>query len=221
VDNIAAVQLISDLAPHPAQSSSILFRSAIDLYLHSVHDARVEIYWIPGHKGISGNERADRLANEGGSIPPEPIFNRTITWSRFMSRERAVRNWGRAWQSGQHSAHVMSSLPGPPSLRLHPFHASFDGSRRIHSRLIQVILGHAFYGGYYERFVPSEDSGCPCKRAQVQSLRHVLLECSLHSAARMTLRKASRYLQLRDLLSTTSGLTAMATFLSSSSAFSK
>ncbi|KAG9126385.1 hypothetical protein FRC07_003632 [Ceratobasidium sp. 392] len=116
VDNMAAVRMIADLSPHAAQSSSIIFRKAIDLYLYTVQDAKVEVIWVPGHKGISGNERADRLANEGGTIAPEPLFDRTITWARFMSRERAVRNWNRAWQSGHHSAHVMSSLPGPPTL---------------------------------------------------------------------------------------------------------
>ena len=33
----------------------------------------VRVHWIPGHKGIKGNEQADVLAKEGAAQPPAPI----------------------------------------------------------------------------------------------------------------------------------------------------
>ncbi|KAF8599122.1 hypothetical protein BDV93DRAFT_592225, partial [Ceratobasidium sp. AG-I] len=93
--------------------------------------------------------------------------------------------------------------------------------RAIHSHLVQVILGHGFFGEYYSRFVPSEEVGCQCEGAPFQTLRHVLLDCPLHDVPRMKLRKVSKYLLQKDIFGSVKGLRALADFLSSSLAFSK
>ncbi|KAF8595036.1 hypothetical protein BDV93DRAFT_404767, partial [Ceratobasidium sp. AG-I] len=93
--------------------------------------------------------------------------------------------------------------------------------RSIHTRLIQVIIGHGFFGEYYSRFVPSEEVGCQCEGSPLQTSRHLLLDCPKLDVPRMHLRKVSKYLLLKDIFGSVKGLRALADFLSKSSAFSK
>jgi hypothetical protein len=76
-DNQAAICNIEDTTDHPAQLASIIFMKHINTLLSSDNDTRVEIRWIPGQKGFTGNERADLIAkatvNDAPShTPPSP-----------------------------------------------------------------------------------------------------------------------------------------------------
>ncbi|KAJ1304840.1 hypothetical protein OPQ81_005974 [Rhizoctonia solani] len=65
-DNQAAVSSITLLTKHPGQYASIAFREAADKFLEESPLNHIKVCWVPGHDGVEGNERADRLANEGG-----------------------------------------------------------------------------------------------------------------------------------------------------------
>ncbi|KAG9091012.1 hypothetical protein FRC06_000748, partial [Ceratobasidium sp. 370] len=212
-DNKAAVMSITDLKPHPAHGASIIFRRAIDNFLSADNSRSVEILWVPGHSGIKGNERADTLANQAGSLTPEPFFNRTVTWSREKSKTRVVKDWQNLWVRTRHSNHVTRTIPYLPRWKHHHFHDTFPSTRATHTRLHQLILGHCFVGEYALRFRPGDDPSCPCDPDTLQTMTHVLLECPLHSAARRALRKASPFLQLSDLFGTFAGLRATVSFL--------
>jgi hypothetical protein len=214
-DNVAAAQMISDLSRHAAQSASIVFRKAVDDFLTRYPSSKVEIHWIKGHIGVVGNERANELATRGGFAPPTPFFHHTITWARARSKRTAVSDWCRLWSQSHRSEHVLRSLARPPSLKLHVGH-SLGASRAVSTRLNQIILGHGFFGEYYQRFVPSEDAACPCGK-----VKHVLADCSLHEEARHFLRRASSFFLLPELFGSKKGLTALVQFLKNSKAFVK
>ncbi|KAF8608637.1 hypothetical protein BDV93DRAFT_518715, partial [Ceratobasidium sp. AG-I] len=180
------------------------------------------------------------LAHEATMLVPKPLFDRSLSYCKARTTLEAQKAWDNHWANAKRSGHVLTTLPNPPSRRFkrpeysqvksesvvgkhivkaQHFEPTF--SREVTSRLNQVILGHGFYGEYYERFKIDEDTHCPCGKAQSQSFRHVLLDCDLHSEPRMILRKISRSLNLKVLFGTEKGLAAVASFLASSSAFRK
>jgi ribonuclease HI len=217
-DNQAALSTITDTSAHPAQGASILFRRHIDNLLLTSNPFDVELIWIPGHKGILGNERADSIAK--AAVNHHPIFASTISWAREKAKSRALKTWRTEWASRSHTNLAASALTSPPSTKLSPFHRFFNGTRATHSRIIQTLLGHFFCGEYYARFVPTESVSCPCGHPQ-QTRTHIITECPNFDAYRHHLRAASRTLSLPVILGTKTGLVALTKFIAESHAFSK
>jgi hypothetical protein len=203
---------------NPAQGASILFRRHIDRLL-AFPNIQVELVWVPGHKGITGNERADTIAK--AAVTKQPIIHSTISWAREKAKTHALKAWQNYWATRPHTNLSAVALRGPPSYQLAPFHRHFDGPRSVHTRIIQTITGHGFRGDYYARFVPSESTACPCGEEPMQTRDHILAECPLHEPHRHLLRDASRALDTPFLLGTTSGLEALSRFINASQAFSK
>ena len=112
------------------------------------------------------------------------------------------------------------TLQEPPSLQLTKFHKHFPGTRQLHCKLLQVLLGHCFVGEYYKRFVPSIPLECPCGAAFPQTITHTLFTCTLHETARHHLFSHSNPISTPVLLGTTAGLTALTSFLRHTNAFS-
>jgi ribonuclease HI len=218
-DNQAAIQTIADTDEHPAQLASILFQRQIDSTLQDDADSRVEIRWIPGHKGFAGNERADNIAKAAVNDPP--VIHSTITWAREKAKTRALKAWRSEWKALPHVNQAAVTLRQyPPSLRLNQFLRENNASRDVQSRAIQVITGHGHIGDYYARFIPTEPPSCPCGEP-LQSREHILTDCEKYNDTRHILHKACPTLSTALILSTRKGLNALTHFLKDSNAFKK
>jgi ribonuclease HI len=218
-DNQAAIRTIVDTDQHPAQLASIIFRKRIDDMLQADADTRVEIRWIPGHKGFAGNERADIIAKAAVNDPS--IIHSTITWAREKAKRRALKAWRSEWTALPHTNQAAVALRHSlPTLRLNKSLREMDASRDVQSRVIQVITGHGHIGDYYARFVPAEPTSCPCGEP-IQTREHILADCELYNAQRHTLHKACPSLTSATILSTRKGLNALVHFLKASDAFKK
>jgi len=184
------------------KGQSILFRRPFD----------IELIWI------FGNERTDSIAK--AAINHRPISASTISWAREKAKSCALKAWRTEWASRPHTNLAATAIGQPPFTKFSPFHPSFNGTRATHSRIIQILLGHLFRGEYYACFVPTESASCPCGDPQ-QTRAHILTDCFIYDAHRHHLRAVSRTLSLPVILSTKSGLGALAKFVTGSHTFSR
>ncbi len=67
-DNTASVSAIMKAAPGSSQHTLQKFIETAITYLDRNRQATIEVSWVPGHMGIEGNDRADKLAKEATDL---------------------------------------------------------------------------------------------------------------------------------------------------------
>ncbi|QRW26396.1 COG4 transport domain-containing protein [Rhizoctonia solani] len=195
----------------------VYFCSAVNNFLSKSPLNKFNLHWVLGHKGVEGNEQADALANKGGLKLPKHLHNRSITWSKAEATPNASLTWAHLWSSQPHLHFVSEHICRIPSLSLHPLFKAFLYHCAILAWLIQVIMGHTFFGKYRKQFYPNNDPSCPCG-APHQTLDHVLQACPSFDLARHTLQEVLGPLLSSTLFGTTTGLQVVAKFRNSMNA---
>ncbi|EUC60717.1 reverse transcriptase from mobile element jockey protein, putative, partial [Rhizoctonia solani AG-3 Rhs1AP] len=214
-DNQSVVQTILSLKAHPAQLASIIFREEVLSYLNESPDRSLTLQWIPGHSDISGNDRADQMADFGTQLVPTPIFECTATWQKCHATDEARATWLSIWNNAKRSEHSQRFIPNLPSLKLNKVFTEEPPPRRITSRLVQLITGHGFFGEYRNRLFPDESPSCSCGES-IQTVPHLLFHCPHTEAQRPILSKVSPDLNPAFLFAKPKGLRAVYRFIEQS-----
>ena len=217
-DNQAAVQTAFDVIPGSSQHVNLHTRSLIISFLESSNQHHIEVTWMPGHKKITGNERADALAKaatETAVVNP-PI---SLSHEKAQSCQRLITSWTMEWRKQLQcpSAFLQANRFAPA---LKPQEHFTHTPHNLYGRLIQSHTGHAFMGEYYNKHVPTEEWSCLCGEP-LQSRNHILTACPTYEDKRQILKKALEDLVTSDILGTKDGIKALISFLHATNAFKK
>ena len=91
-DSVAALKLITDPSPHPAQALSLIFIKNIFAALDRHPNLTITMDWCPGHSRVLGNERADYLANDARTLRSISKYP-TCTYLKTKSARRISKKW--------------------------------------------------------------------------------------------------------------------------------
>ena len=89
--------------------------------LMSKHETQIALQWIPGHAGIGGNEKADKLAKKGASLPqPEnPVpYETAVKIIKSNFKEQWLQDWTRNKSGRALYEHMSAPKPNDPVNKL-------------------------------------------------------------------------------------------------------
>jgi len=151
-------------------------------HLMSKHGTQITLQWIPGHAGIGGNEKADKLAKKGASLPqpenPVPYETATkIIKSNF--KEEWLQDWSRNKTGRALYEHMSAPKPNDPVNKL---------KRGEQSTIFRLRTGHIGLNNHLSRIKKDFPSQCPLCRHPNETVEHHLLQCAkLHDLRRQFL----------------------------------
>ena len=225
-DSVAALKLITDPSPHPAQAMSLIFIKNIFAALDRHPNLVITMDWCPGHSKVQGNESADYLANDARNLRsiskyPTCTFLKTKSAKRISKKWRVELNKKRRRSTGSLDFAFSYPLSDTPSDLFK------ETTKELFGRLTQTLTGHGYTGEFYSRFrITDASPWCLCSSTLgapvLHTRRHILSLCPRHARSRHILKDNLRDPDL-DLceIGDPSSLKSLLHFMHVSGAFTK
>ena len=175
-DSLSSLMAISNLNANTSRNYLVL------RIKHSIRQARaasvaVELAWLPSHKGITGNERVDRLAKEGGLTGRTLPYKVPATDVYRLSKQRLQSRWQTDWTAliGARvtSLRLYKPMVGPP------WFATCRFSRYGITSLTRMRLGHVSTRAHLSRLRILRDPQCRCQTGD-ETVEHIFFACPLY-----------------------------------------
>jgi len=186
-------------------------------FLDEYKRASIEVSWVPGHMGITGNDKADEMAK--GATEMEPATETTTLTNLHRQLRNNMRlEWVHEWATKPLTGRYAIADRTPPTLA--GSHAFRTLERHTLAVVTQARAGHGYFGEYYQTHNIQESTACPCGE-ELQTREHIVFECQIHDDHRYIITKGAPDHQLATLFGTKAGVEALAEFVKKSKAFQK
>lgn len=159
---------------------------------------RITFMWVPAHKGVTGNEKADYLANsitKFADVIPDNTdgVNFQVPFTDIVSllKARMCESWSK---HSYHCTYVENkgSWYAALDVRINnkPWFCKINRffGRKFYSTICRIRLGHCRLNYHLHRLNIVDSPYCQyCQTNIVQSLDHIFFECSSFSIQRLVL----------------------------------
>ena len=184
---------LSSLIALTAFNSSNAFVHDILTSLISLHQSGKEVVlcWIPGHVGVTGNEKADLAARSAAAVQPNHIFPLPATDFTFTISQCIRKEWQRSWDAaGDNKLKAVKPQTGV-------WQSSYRKSRYEEVSLCRLRIGHTYAT---HKFLLCGDERPLCPRCgEYLTVRHVLESCQRLQSDRVRFFGSSD-IRLKDIL---------------------
>ena len=177
LDAQAAISRLQHARPGPGQALALRAHS-LARQLQAT-GRRVSICLVPGHKGVPGNEEADKAAKKAAGRPPTGKYSGiSLAHARRACTEasRASRADWLAKKLAKRAQQLSQQAYNPPKgWKLNSVAASTH--KRLAQRYYQYKTGHAPIGAYLHRIKARDSPTClGCSRGN-ETVNHLLIDC--------------------------------------------
>ena len=159
----ATQNLHSKPSKNPPYQDQITSEIALGISnLIAAHAVHVTLQWIPGHRNISGNEKADKLAKIGATKPQKknPCTQNTI---KQILKNNEKEDWLNRWACGSTGCVMFKEMAQP-----RPQDAINQLDRQDQSLIFQFRTQHTRTNQHLNRINPLHQSHCATVTTQLK-----------------------------------------------------
>ena len=139
-------------------------------HLNALPSNHVTLAWIPGHKGIEGNELVDKIAKEAALIRPIPNIPVSSTDFKATINNHLHSMWSIDWNNTSMENKLRSIKHSTD-----PWSTSYQTNRQEETALCKLRIGHSKLTHAYllEKSPPPHCASCS---VQI-TIQHILTNC--------------------------------------------